>query len=25
MTYRITGYPMTLIETEGHFCCFEPL
>jgi len=25
MAYRMAQLPMTLSETEGHFCCFKLL
>jgi len=25
MAYQMARLPMTLSETEGHFCCFKPL
>jgi len=25
MAYQIARLQMTLIEAEGHFCCFKPL
>jgi len=25
MAYQTAQFPMTLIEAEGHFCCFKSL